>query len=106
MASPKAKAPSLRYHTSGQSVVIIDGKDCDDLDRQSAKIPARDNSSCRSKRRTDGTDSLSRLAGILAKGHGESSVDKRKGADGRQMDPERECYPGARSVGDNCAAGT
>jgi integrase len=27
MARPKAKAPSLRYHLSGQSVVTIDGKD-------------------------------------------------------------------------------
>jgi integrase len=27
MARPKAKAPSLRYHISGQSVVTIDGKD-------------------------------------------------------------------------------
>ena len=27
MATPKAKAPSLRYHISGQSVVTIDGKD-------------------------------------------------------------------------------
>lgn len=27
MARPKAKASSLRYHLSGQSVVTIDGKD-------------------------------------------------------------------------------
>ncbi len=27
MARPKAKAPSLRYHLSGQSVVTIDGRD-------------------------------------------------------------------------------
>ena len=27
MARPKAKAPSLRYHISGQSVVTIDGRD-------------------------------------------------------------------------------
>ncbi len=29
MARPKAKAPSRRYHLSGQSVVTIDGKDYD-----------------------------------------------------------------------------
>jgi hypothetical protein len=27
MARPKAKAPSLRYHISGQSVTTIDGRD-------------------------------------------------------------------------------